>query len=240
MERIILLVVDESLSAREIIRYALENSFSKIEIDEASNSREAKEKLEHRQYDFILCDWESPAIKGDKLLQWMRKHPALNTTPFIMLTSKNDRSYIMKALQSGVNSYLVKPFTVVGLIHRVMSVITKLDRREFERYASDSPVCLKFQKHKLNGNLIDISLGGLLGTFHRRESFPQILERVIIDIEPDYKTKISGIHGFIVRIQAAEKTVDSKYINIAVKFLNISSEIKKELNNFLNILKIKI
>lgn len=240
MEKIKLLIVDESSKVREIIRYALENSFSKIEIDEASNSREAKEKLEHRQYDLILCEWESPSIKGDKLLQWMRKHPALNTTPCIMLTSKNDQSYIMKALQSGVNSYLVKPFTVVRLVHRVMSVVNMLDRREFECYASDCPVTLKFQKYKLNGNLIDISLGGLLGTFHRKETFPQILEKVTIDMEPEYKTMISEIQGFVVRIQAAEKAVDTKYINIAIKFLDISSGTKKELMKFFDTLKLKM
>ena len=157
-----------------------------------------------------------------------------------MITSNNEKSYLMNALQSGVTSYLVKPFTVVGLIHRVMSVVSQLERREFERFYSDRPVSLKFKQNQLDGNLIDISLGGLLGTFKRKGISPQILEKVVIEVEPDIRTKISGIHGFVIRIQSAETAADSKYINIAIKFMNISSNARDELMNFINTLKLKI
>jgi len=240
MDRIKVLIVDEPTKAREIIRYALENSFSKIEIDEACSDTEAREKLENRCYDLVLCDWESRNIRGDELLKWIRNHPTLNKTSFIMVTSKNEKLYLMNALQSGVTSYLLKPFTVVGLIHRVMSVVSQFERREFERFYSDRPVSLKFKENQLDGNLIDISLGGLLGTFKRKGIFPQILEKVVIEVEPDIRTKISGIHGFVIRIQSAETVADSKYINIAIKFMNISSNARDELMNFFNTLKLKI
>jgi DNA-binding response OmpR family regulator len=237
MKPIRILIVDRALQMREIMRYALENSFPKIVIDEAASNSEAKSKLENRYYDLIICDWEAQKIQGPELLEWMREVPALNTIPFIMLTSRSDKPHIINALQSGVNSYLIKPFSVVGLIHGVMSVITKLDRREFERFFSDSPVSLTFQKNKIKGRLIDISAGGLLATFKRRGSFANILEKVSIDIEPDSKTNIPSIQGFVVRIEAAEKSADSGYINIAVKFLKISSDTRNELNNFLSSLK---
>ena len=237
MKPIEILIVDGAVQIREIIRSALENSFPKIVIDEAGTNREAKSKLENRHYDLIICDWEAHNIQGPELLEWMREEPVLNTIPFIMMTSKSDKSHIINALQSGVNSYLIKPFSVVGLIHGVMSVITKLDRREFERFFADSPVSLTFQKNKIKGHLIDISAGGLLATFKRRGSFANILEKVSIDIEPDYKTNIPSIQGFVVRIQAAEKSADSEYINIAVKFLKISPDTRNELNTFLSSLK---
>ena len=97
-----------------------------------------------------------------------QESPDSEKKSFIMVTSNNEKSYLMNALQSGVTSYLVKPFTVVGLIQRVMSVVSQLERREFERFYSDRPVSLKFKENQLDGNLIDISLGGLLGTFKRK------------------------------------------------------------------------
>ena len=115
MEKIRLLIVEEVSRIREVVRYALENSFSEIEIHEADNAGDAKAKLENIRYDLILCDWDAPNIKGDQLLKWMKGHAALNSVPFIMLTSRSEKSYLAKALQLGVNSYLIKPFSHAGM-----------------------------------------------------------------------------------------------------------------------------
>lgn len=240
MEKIRLLIVDETAKAREIIRYALENSFSKIEIDEACSNTEAREKLESRYYDLILCDWESRSISGNELLKWMREHPELKKTSFIMVTASNDRASLVDALQTGATSYLIKPFSVVGLVHRVISVVSRLDRRVSERFVSDSPVSLAFQDRRLDGALIDISMSGLLGTFKREGIFPQILERVVMSLSPEGSAEIAEIHGVVVRIQSAETDAASQYINIAVKFMHISSENKKALLRFFDMLKLKL
>ena len=112
---------------------------------------------------------------------------------------------------------MLKPFSHAGLVHRIMSVVSGLDRSELERFASDSQVFLTFHKHKLDGNLIEISMSGLLGIFKA----------------------ISDIQGFIIRIQSAEGTLDSQYVNIAVKFLDMTSRIRNELMEFFDTLVMK-
>jgi CheY-like chemotaxis protein len=240
MEKMRLLMVDDSPNIREIVRYGLLGRFLNIEVDEAASGNDAKTKLGNRQYNLIICDWEMPDIKGDRLLQWIRGHPVLNTIPFIMLTAKNERSNIMKALELGASAYLIKPFTIAGLIQSIRSVVDKFDSRESARFAAYCPVSLTFRNNTVRGNLIDISLGGLFGNFQRKELFPGILENVIVDIEPDDGPGISGINGFVIRIQAAKAVMDTDYINMAIKFLDIGDEIKDKLVHFFNMLKLKI
>jgi two-component system chemotaxis response regulator CheY len=59
-------------------------------------------------FDIILLDWEMPVLDGygslDKLLT------AGCTTPIVMVTSKNDPSYITKAIERGAVEYVMKPF----------------------------------------------------------------------------------------------------------------------------------
>ena len=123
MTTVKLLVIDDEPNVRDIIRYGLQQSFPSMVIDESSNGRQAKEELERKNYDLVVCDWEIPFIKGDELLQWLREHPALHATPFIMLSAKNEGPQIMRALQLGANSYVVKPFTIAGLVQKISAII---------------------------------------------------------------------------------------------------------------------
>jgi CheY-like chemotaxis protein len=51
------------------------------------------------------------------------------TIPFVMISSRGDRDYIVKAIQSGVSDYLSKPFSAEELLRKVykqLNVIGKL------------------------------------------------------------------------------------------------------------------
>ena len=237
MENLKFLIVDDAPSILEIVKYALEKNFPYVEIDEASNGREAKAKLQNKNYDLIICDWQLPDLGGDQLLQWIRTHPTLGGIPFIMLTVKNEESDIKKVLQLGANAYITKPFTIHRLVQKITAITDKIKTTESERFFSNSTVSFRFRNHIISGKLIDISQGGLLGIFSIGDSLPKILEKVAVDIEPDDRPKVIGIDGFIIRIQAAESSVDSQHVKYAVKFIEINTEKKTELVNFLYSLK---
>lgn len=63
---------------------------------------------EPQGFHIILLDWEMPVLDGygslDKLLN------AGCQTPIMMVTSKNDPSYISKAIERGAMEYVMKPF----------------------------------------------------------------------------------------------------------------------------------
>jgi two-component system chemotaxis response regulator CheY len=60
------------------------------------------------------------------LLRALRSHGPTAKTAFIMLTGRADKELVQKAVQLGVNNYLVKPFTVQTLKEKIEAVFGKL------------------------------------------------------------------------------------------------------------------
>lgn len=221
-------------SVRKFIKFGLEKNHPNVEIYEASNGKEAQAMLETEKYDLILCDWEMPSMSGYELLNWIRNHPTLKDLPFIMVTARNEKENVIKALQAGVNSYVIKPFTIEGLIQKMAEVHRKFDRRQYERFDLSGEVIMQFRDLVSRGNLLDMSMGGFLCNVHRKSPIPMILEKLVCDIKVDNNRKVSGLEGFVVRIQAAEAFIDSEYIKVAVKLLEVGDKRAKELKDLLS------
>jgi DNA-binding response OmpR family regulator len=234
MSKLKVLVVDDMSSVRKFTRYGLEKNHPNLEIDEAANGKEAQQILEDKHYDLILCDWEMPIMKGDELLEWVRKHPKLKDIPVIMITAKSEKDDVVTAIHLGVNGYIVKPFTIEALLQKMASVDRRFDRRAFERVEISGDITLQFGDKVSRGSLIDVSMGGGLGMFSVKMPLPQILEKVIVDVKLDKGSKSAGLDGFVLRVQAAEAFMDSENIKIAVKFLDLSADKTKELKKLIN------
>jgi len=185
------------------------------------------------RYDLVICDWGMPVMTGEELLKWIRNHPDLNHTPFIMLTSRSEKEYVMRAISAGVNSYLIKPFTIADLIQKISTTVDTFNRRQAERYEIEGPITVRFGSHSMTGNLIDISLGGLLGFFKRGDKLPVILDKISVDLELAQDMTFTDMEGFIIRVQAAEAHIDSKYIKYAIKFMNVNAETESRLSQYL-------
>ncbi|MBF0505359.1 MAG: response regulator [Nitrospirae bacterium] len=237
MKKLKVLIADDTASMRKFVKYGLEKSFPSILVDEAVNGREAQAKLDHTEYDLVLCDWEMPDINGDKILEWVRSHPTINSTPFIMVTSRNDKESVMQAIQGGVNSYVVKPFSAESLAQKITAVIDHFDRREFQRFEVNGSVNLHFGDQAIRGKIIDVSMGGIFSTVGRKSPLPAIFEKVMVDIKLEISEKLGGIEGFVIRLQAAESFIDSENVKIAVKFMDLPDQRKQELQRVMSSLK---
>lgn len=77
-------------------------------------------------------------------------------------------------------------------------------------------------------------MGGFLCNIQRNNQIPQVFEKLLCDLKIDNNRKVSGMEGFVVRIQAAEAFIDSEYIKVAVKFLEFSDKKAKELKDLLS------
>jgi len=67
----------------------------------------------------ILSDWEMPNMSGAELLTAVRAMPNASSIPFVMISSRGDRSHIVKAIELGVSDYLTKPFSAEELLKKV-------------------------------------------------------------------------------------------------------------------------
>lgn len=122
-----ILVVDDASFTRDLIKRTLRKRFPSVTVEEAVNGRKAHQILEKSTFDMVLCDWEMPEMTGVELLQWCREQPQYKKEdlPFVMITSRGDKSHVVEAVQSGVTDYLGKPFSADQLINKVLSAAKK-------------------------------------------------------------------------------------------------------------------
>ncbi|QUX89907.1 response regulator [Marinomonas sp. A3A] len=137
-----ILVVDDASFTRDLIRRSLRKQFPAVEIEEAVNGRKAQQMLTKVQFDMVLCDWEMPEMTGVELLKWCREQPKYKKedVPFVMITSRGDKSHVVEAVQSGVTDYLGKPFSSEQLANKVISAAKKhgLDKKLMSQKSRES------------------------------------------------------------------------------------------------------
>lgn len=105
------LVVDDSRAIRTILSKMLGGLG--FEVCQASNGREGMEILEREfpEVSLVLADWNMPEMNGLEFAQKVRSDPRFASVVIMMVTTETHIEQMMLALQSGVNEYVMKPFT---------------------------------------------------------------------------------------------------------------------------------
>ena len=107
-----ILVVDDFSTMRRTVRNLLvQTGFTDTLIEEAEDGNAALEVLRAKSFDLVVTDRNMPGMAGIDLLRAIRADTVLKPIPVLMVMPENNREQISEAEQSGVNSYVVKPFT---------------------------------------------------------------------------------------------------------------------------------
>jgi two-component system chemotaxis response regulator CheY len=114
------LVVDDSATMRRIVVNSLQR-VGFTEVVEAADGAEALEKLSG--IDFLITDWNMPKVSGAELTRAVRARDDSRGLPIIMVTARSVRDDILTAMEAGVDSYVVKPFTPQVLREKIDAVL---------------------------------------------------------------------------------------------------------------------
>jgi two-component system, chemotaxis family, chemotaxis protein CheY len=103
------IVVDDSTAMRSILRYILKQHG--FDVMEAKNGKEGLHALEETgPVQLALIDWNMPEMSGLELLQGIRENHAFDAMRVMMVTTETDLLQVRKALVSGADEYVMKPF----------------------------------------------------------------------------------------------------------------------------------
>ncbi len=115
-----LLVVDDERLIRDLIRkYA---AFEGYEVEEAADGMEAVEKCRGGRYDLIIMDVMMPELDGFSAVREIRK---FSGTPVIMLSARGEEYDRIHGFETGVDDYVVKPFSSRELMMRVGAILKR-------------------------------------------------------------------------------------------------------------------
>lgn len=115
-----ILVADDESTLRMLIVDSIEDLGFRV--DEASDGKEALEKIENNDYDLIILDYMMPNMTGVEVLDCLtdeKKKEAI----ILMLTAKTQEKDQQVALESGVDYFMAKPFSPIKLYSLVEEIL---------------------------------------------------------------------------------------------------------------------
>lgn len=121
-----ILIVDDFSTMRRIIKNLLRD-LGYNNTSEADDGQTALPMLNKGGFDFLVTDWNMPGMTGIELLREVRADANLSTLPVLMVTAEAKREQIVEAAESGVNGYIIKPFTAATLKEKIDKIFERID-----------------------------------------------------------------------------------------------------------------
>jgi two-component system chemotaxis response regulator CheY len=117
-----ILIVEDAEAIRHNISQGL-RALGFKQVTCVSNGQAALEFLQVNKADVVLSDWYMEPINGLQLLKQIRGSADHSHVVFIMLSGETAKAKVIEAIKSGIDGYIVKPFTVnaIGIqIHEAL------------------------------------------------------------------------------------------------------------------------
>lgn len=191
-------IVEDDESIREIESIALKNSNYIVSAFE--NAKEFYKKLDELVPDLILLDVMHPDESGYDIVRKLRKRPATQDIPIIMVTAKTTEMDMIKGFDGGADDYIKKPFSIMELITRVKALLRRTAKEEPKLLKLDDLV-IDHERHvvTVNNEPVDLTykeyellrlLMGSQGIVMTRE----VIMRSVWDTDFEGETRTVDMH----------------------------------------------
>jgi two-component system phosphate regulon response regulator PhoB len=118
-----ILVVEDEAPLLTLLRYNLEKQGFKVE--EATDGQEALLRVAEARPDLVLLDWMLPALSGIEVCRQLRRRPNTRDLPIIMVTARTEDQDAVRALDTGADDYIAKPFVMDALLARIRALLRR-------------------------------------------------------------------------------------------------------------------
>ena len=118
-----ILIVEDEAPLLTLMRYNLEKQGFTVE--EATDGQEALLRVAEARPDLILLDWMLPAMSGLEVCRQLRRRPNTRDLPIIMVTARTEDQDAVRALDTGADDYIAKPFAMESLLARIRALLRR-------------------------------------------------------------------------------------------------------------------
>ncbi len=119
--RAVVLVVDDDLPMRVMLRRVMENEGYRVE--EAANGEQAINLCTTLQPDIVLMDCLMPVMNGFEACEKLRDFPESSRPQVLMITGLNDEISVQRAMDAGAADFITKPLLLPVLSQRVSNLL---------------------------------------------------------------------------------------------------------------------
>ncbi len=178
-----ILLVEDEQEIREMLRFSL--SRAGFAVREAESAEAALKALDGPLPGLLIIDWMLPGMSGVELARRLRRDRHTTALPIIMLTARGEEADKLKSFDSGVDDYVVKPFSPKELIARVRALLRR-SGAPADDLLEAGPIQLDLAAHRVAVHGKPVTMGPtefrLLALFmahpHRAFQRSQLLDQV--------------------------------------------------------------
>ncbi len=116
-----ILIVDDSDSIREVVRFTLENEGYNVLV--GVDGKDALKHLNGQTIDLVITDLHMPEMDGIELIKHIRAMPDYERIPILFLTTESQTAKKMEAKDAGATGWIIKPFVPAKLLSAITKVI---------------------------------------------------------------------------------------------------------------------
>jgi DNA-binding response OmpR family regulator len=138
------LVVDDDADVRGLVRELLARAG--YHVTEAPDGRTALRALFVQRPDIVVLDVSMPDLNGWETLERIRE---LSDVPVVMLSAHGAELEKVRALRSGADDYVTKPFGKQELLARIESVLRRVGPREVRETYADRLLEIDFAERRV-------------------------------------------------------------------------------------------
>ena len=183
-ERASILVVDDNPLIVSVLRSLLHSE--DYDVATSANGKEARQVLEHKAVDVIVCDVMMPEMDGYAFHEYVRSRSELSHIPFVFLTALGSADEENLGRASGADDYVVKPFDPRNLLALIRGKVIRSRRLKTlseERYESFRKRVIHTLSHEFRTPLVAINTGAELLLDQEAENISPRAQNLIAAIQ---------------------------------------------------------
>lgn len=161
-KKINILVVEDSPTQAEHLKFILEKAWYKVSI--ASNGKEALSLLETTLPNLVISDIVMPEMDGYELCRTIKQDERFKQIPVILVTVLFDPQDVIRGLECGANNFIPKPYDEKYLLSRIEVVLASSYAGDTEKVQIGIDISFAGKKHHIAASRLQI-LNMLLSTY---------------------------------------------------------------------------
>jgi phosphate regulon transcriptional regulator PhoB len=120
-----ILIIEDDRDIVELVRYNLANEG--FEVTALADGSAGLSLLRKSAPDLVILDLMLPKMPGLEVCKEIRRDPALNRLPILMLTARGEEADRVIGLEMGADDYVTKPFSPRELAARVKALLRRTE-----------------------------------------------------------------------------------------------------------------